>query len=161
MSIRKALTLAGLALALAALSPAAALSAKQKKTYTVDGTMKIAIIEHSATANHFAGRYTGKPEGPFAVLGVAGITNTPTGLVTESRSTLYGKKGTQRFKATDVVEFQPDGSIKLTGTYKVTGGSGKYRGATGRGTFNGALPPGSTLDVGTVVTFDVDGKIRY
>ncbi len=60
-----------------------------------------------------------------------------------------------------MVEFQPDGSITLNGTFEVLGGSGKYKGATGGGTFNGALPPGSTLTVGTVVTFDLDGKIRY
>ena len=65
------------------------------------------------------------------------------------------------FKATDVVEFQPDGSIRLTGTFEVLGGSGKYKGATGGGTFNGTLPPGSSVTVGTVVTFDVDGTIRY
>ena len=59
-----------------------------------------------------------------------------------------------------MVEFQPDGSISLNGTFEVLGGSGKYEGATGGGAFNGALPPGTSLDVGTVVTFDVDGKAR-
>ena len=95
------------------------------------------------------------------MLGVATLSNTPTGLITESQPTLYFKKGTVRVKATDVVEFQPDGSISLTGTSEALGGTGKYKGATGNSTFNGALPPGSTLTVGTVVTFDLDGKIRY
>ena len=74
---------------------------------------------------------------------------------------VYAKKGTVNLKTTDVVEFQPDGSITLTGTAKATGGTGRYKGATGSSTFNGTLPPGSSVTVGTVVTFDVDGKIRY
>jgi hypothetical protein len=39
--------------------------------------------------------------------------------------------------------------------------SGKYKGAKGGGTFNGALPPGSTPAVGTVITFHLDGRARY
>jgi hypothetical protein len=88
-----------------------------------------------------SGRFTGKPGGTAAVLGVAAITNTPTGVITESTPTLYAKKGTQTLKTADVVEFQPDGSITLTGTYEVTGGSGRYKGATGSGTFNVIRPP--------------------
>ncbi len=60
-----------------------------------------------------------------------------------------------------MVEFQPDHSIRLNGTFEVLGGSGKYKGATGGGTFNAALPPGSSIKVGLVVTFEVDGKVRY
>jgi hypothetical protein len=136
-------------------------SGSKEKTRTVDGTMEIAIIDQSEGVNDFAGRFTGKPGGGSAVLGEAAITNTPSGLITESQSGLYNKKGTLRMEATDVVEFQPDGSITLTGTFDVLGGSRKYKGATGGGTFNGTLPPGSSLTVGTVVIFDVDGTIRY
>lgn len=147
--------------ACAALAVPQGASAQQKKTRAVDATMKIAIFEQSEGANHFAGRITGKPLGTAAVLGVATVTNTPTGLITESQPTLYYKRGTLRIKATDVVEFQPDGSITFTGTSEILGGTGRYRGATGRGTFNGALPPGSSVTVGTVVTFHLGGTIRY
>lgn len=135
--------------------------ASKERTRTVDATMKVAIIEQTEGANHFAGSITGKPGGTAAVLGVAAVTNTPTGVITESRPTLYYKRGTLRMKATDVVAGQPDGSISLDGTYEVLGGTGRYKGATGSGTFNGTLPPGSGLRVGTVVTFDVDGEVRY
>ena len=94
------------------------------KPHTVDATMKVAIIEQTEGANHFAGSITGKPLGTAAVLGVAAVTNTPTGVITESRPTLY-KRGTPRMKATDVVTVQPDGSISLDGAYEVLGGSGK------------------------------------
>ena len=147
-------------IAFAALAATPVASAK-KKTRTVDATMKVAIIEQTEGANHFAGSITGKPGGMAAVLGVATLTNTPTGLITESQPTLYYKKGTLRLKAVDVVNVQPDGSLSLNGTYEILGGSGRYKGATGSGTFNGTLPPGSSLRVGTVVTFDVDGTLRY
>ena len=81
-----------LALAVAALSPAPVASASTEKTHTVDATMKIAIIESSKSANHFVGRFTGKPGGTAAVLGVASITSTPTGLVTKSQPTLYERR---------------------------------------------------------------------
>jgi hypothetical protein len=161
MFIRKAAMLAGLALALVALSPASALSAQQEKTRTVEGTMKIAIFESSESANQIAGRFQGKPLGTAAVLGEVALTNTATGLVTEGRPVLYTEKGTVNLKVRDVVEFQPDGSISLNGTFEVVGGSGTYKGATGGGTFNASLPARSSVTVGTVVTFDVDGKIRY
>ena len=74
---------------------------------------------------------------------------------------IYAKKGTVNLETRNVVEIQPDGSITLNGTAKATGGTGKYKGATGNSTFNGTLPSGRDLTVGTVVTFDVDGKVRY
>ena len=160
MSVRmKLLTLVAV-IACAALAAPQVAGAK-KKTHTVDGTLTLAIIESSETVNEFAGRITGKPFGTAGTVGDVTVTNTPAGLITEGRPVVYAKKGTVNLKTTDVVEFQPDGSITLTGTAKATGGTGRYKGATGSSTFNGTLPPGSSVTVGTVVTFDVDGKIRY
>ncbi len=148
-------------IAFAALAAPQVASAK-KKTHTVDATMTLAIIGQSETGYEFVARLTGKPFGTAAAVGETVLTNTPTGLITVARPvTVYAKKGTFKLASEDVVEFQPDGSISLNGTFELLGGSGKYKGATGGGTFNGALPPGSTLAVGTVVTFDLDGKARY
>jgi len=133
----------------------------KKKTHTVDATMTLAIIEQPAGINEFAARLTGKPFGTAAAVGAVAQTNTPTGLITDGRPVVYAKNGTVNLHTTDVVEFQPDHSIRLNGTFEVLGGSGKYKGATGGGTFNAALPPGSSLTVGLVVRFDVDGKVRY
>jgi hypothetical protein len=133
----------------------------KKKTHTVDATMTLAIIEQPAGINEFAARLIGKPFGTSAAVGAVAQTNTPTGLITDGRPVVYAKKGTVNLHTTDVVEFQPDHSIRLNGTFEVLGGSGKYKGATGGGTFNAALPPGSSIKVGLVVTFDVDGKVRY
>ena len=160
MSVRmKFLTLVAVIACAAFAAPQVA--GAKKKTHTVDATLTLAIIESSESTNEFAGRMTGKPFGTAGVVGDVAVINTPEGLITEGRPVIYAKKGTVNLKTTDVVEFQPDGSITLTGTAKATGGTGRYKGATGTSTFNGTLPPGSSVTVGTVVTFDVDGKIRY
>ena len=164
---RPAVSIGATFLALVAVIAFAALAAPQvasakKKTHTVDATLTLAIIESSPTVNDFAGRFTGKPFGTAGLVGEVALTTTPTGLITEGRPVIYAKKGTVNLETRNVVEFQPDGSITLNGTAKATGGTGKYKGATGTSTFNGTLPPGSGgLTVGTVVTFDVDGKARY
>jgi hypothetical protein len=134
---------------------------EKKKTHTVDATMTLAIIEQPVGINQFAARLTGKPFGTAAAVGEVAQTITPTGLITEGRPVVYAKKGTVNLHTTDVVEFQPDHSIRLNGTFEVLGGTGKYKGATGGGTFNAALPAGSSIKLGLVVTFDVDGKVRY
>jgi hypothetical protein len=136
-------------------------SAKKKKAHTVDATMTLAIIGQPDGINEFAARLTGKPFGTAAAIGGQTQTSTPTGLITEGQPVVYAKKGTLNLESRDVVEFQSDGSIHLNGTFEILGGSGKYKGATGGGTFNGTLPPGSMLTVGLVVTFDLDGKVRY
>ena len=147
-------------IAFAALAATPVASAK-KKTHTVDATMTLAITEQSVGINEFAARLTGKPFGTAEAVGEVALTNTPTGLITEGRPVVYGTKGTVNLETRNVVDIQPDGSITLNGTAKATGGTGKYKGAKGTSTFNGTLPPGSGLTVGTVVTFDVDGKARY
>jgi hypothetical protein len=148
--------------AIAAPQGASAKPSTKRKAHTVDATMRLAIIGQSETGYEFVARLTGKPLGTAAAVGETVLTNTPTGLITVGKPVVvYGKKGTLNLETEDVVEFQPDGSISLNGTFDFLGGGGKYKGATGGGTFNGALPPGSTLEVGTVVTFDVDGKVRY
>lgn len=155
-------------IACAALAAPQVTSAKQKthtsakkKTHTVDATMTLAIIEQPPGINVIAARLTGKPFGTAAAVGEVAQTVTPTGLITEGQSVVYGKKGTVTLHTRDVVEFQSDGSIRLNGTFDVLGGNGNYKGATGSGTFNAALPAGSSIKLGLVVTFDVDGKVRY
>jgi hypothetical protein len=132
-----------------------------KKTRTVDATVKLAIIESSGNVNQLAGRFTGRPLGTAAVLGKRTLTNTPTGLTVEGPSRLYGKKGTVKLYSTEEVQLQPDGSILFEGSFDVVGGTRKYKRARGGGTLNGSAPPGSTGGVGTVITAEVDGKIRY
>jgi hypothetical protein len=127
-------------------------TAAKKKSHTIAGTAKVAILESSGNRNIAAGRFTGKPAGTAAVLS----KNTITGSTIKGSVVLYAKTGTVNVKTTNKTQAQTDGSVKLPGTFKVTGGTGRYKGATGSGTFNGTLPKG-----GTVFTFKVAGKVRY
>jgi hypothetical protein len=152
MSIRMKLLalLAVLACAVVA-GPQLATGAKTT-THTINGTLRIAVLQSSASGNLVAGRFTGQPAGFPAMLGRSTITGTTAAV----QGRLYGIAGTVKFETTETLQPQPDGSINFTGSGKITGGTGRYAGASGRATFNGTLPPG-----GNVITLKVRGKIRY
>ena len=145
-----------LALALVlALVPAAAAEAGQakKKTRTIDATLLVARIgDNGPSGSMFAGRGTGAPFGVSALL----AKNTVSGSTSTGKAVVYNRKGTIRVNIENQIQPQPDGTILLPGTFEITGGTGRYRGARGSGDFNGTWPAGSE-----VLTFEVDGKVRY
>jgi len=148
------LTLFALAAVLACVAVAApplATAAKGKR-HTIKGTAKVAILESTGNRTVAAGRFTGKPAGTSALLS----KETISGSTVKGRVVFYGTKGTVSARTTNQTQAQQDGSVKLPGTFKITGGTGRYKGASGSGSFDGTLPKG-----GTVFTFQVDGKIRY
>jgi hypothetical protein len=58
------------------------------------------------------------------------------------------------------VQPQPDGSLKLSGQYQVTGGTGRFSGATGSGTLTGSFMP----DVATGINhgfYEASGTLQY
>ena len=66
----------------------------------------------------------------------------------KGKETDFFAAGTMRntFTGTDTV--QPDGSQVVAAEGRFTGGTARYRGVSGRYTFNGTVAPGSTLLVG-------------
>ena len=56
---------------------------------------------------------------------------------------IYAKKGTVNLKTRNVVEFQPDGSLTLNGTFEVPGGSGKYTEDTAAARSTARFHPGA------------------
>jgi hypothetical protein len=144
--------LLALALALALVVVPAATGAT-KKTRNLDATIHMAMIgENGPNGSKFAGELAGKPTGKAALL----FQNTVTGSTSNGKGVLYTKRGTIRATATNELQPQPDGSVKLPGTFKITGGTGRYKGASGSGTFDGVLPAN-----GTVFEVTLKGKIRY
>jgi hypothetical protein len=124
-----------------------------KKTRSLEATVHMAMIgPNGDSGSKFAGEFAGKPIGKAALL----FRNTVTGSTSNGKGVLYTKRGTIRATATNELQPQPDGSVKFPGTFKITGGTGRYRDATGSGTFDGVLPANSTV---FEVTFK--GKIRY
>jgi hypothetical protein len=146
------LLVAALALSLIAV-PAATGGQPAKKTRTLEGTLRLAMIgPNGQSGSKFAGEFAGRPIGRSAVL----FQNTIAGTTSTGKAVIYTKSGTIRVNATNQLQPQPDGSVNTPGTFKVTGGTGRYKGASGSGTFEGGVPANSTIFVLTV-----QGKLRY
>jgi hypothetical protein len=146
------LVVAALALSLA-IVPAATGGQPAKKTRNLTGTLTMAMIgPNGQSGSKFAGEFAGRPIGRSAVL----FRNTISGSTSTGKAVIYTKSGTIRANATNQLQPQPDGSVNTPGTYKITGGTGRYRGASGTGTFEGGVPAN-----GTVFTLTLKGKIRY
>lgn len=142
-----------LALALALVVVPAAVGAPKKKTRNVNATVQMAMVgPNGQNGSRFAGELTGKPFGVSAIL----FRNTITGSTSKGKAVVYTKNGTVKANATNELQPQPDGSVLVPGTFKITGGTGRYKGASGGGSFTGVLPAGSTV---FEITFK--GKIRY
>jgi hypothetical protein len=149
MRVRILLALA-LVLALVVAAPAATGATKKKRT--LQGTIHMAVIGPNGTGSKFAGEFAGKPLGRAALL----FQNTVANNTSTGKAVIYTKKGTIRANATNQLQPQPDGSVNVPGSFKITGGTGRYKGATGSGSFDGVLPANSEI-----FEITVKGKIRY
>jgi len=152
MRTRILVVVVALALSLVA-APAATGGQPAKKTRSLQGTLTMAMIgPNGQSGSKFAGEFAGRPLGKAAVL----FQNTIEGSTSTGKAVIYTKRGTIRANATNQLQPQPDGSVQTPGTFKITGGTGRYRGASGSGTFEGGVPANSTIFVLTL-----KGKIRY
>lgn len=135
--IHKPVLVAVAALALAAPAPGIAFAAKgpaPKKTRTLRLDLKT-----QSTGTTYTGTITGS-EGKGTA---SGVSKPPTAT---HRFTF--KKGSLRLTSTS----KKTDDTHTTGTFKITGGTGKYKGATGKGTLTGDI---------TAKTIRFVGKIRY
>jgi hypothetical protein len=134
-------------------APTATGGAPKKKTRTLEGTIHMAVIgDNGQTGSKFAGDFVGRPLRRSALL----FQNTISGTTSTGKGVIYTKSGSVRFNSTNEIQPQPDGSLLVPGTFKITGGTGRYKGASGRGTLEGGLPAG-----GNVYELTVNGRIRY
>jgi hypothetical protein len=140
-----------LALALAlAVVPAA--TAQAAKTRNLTASLKMAMIGQTSSGAVFAGELLGTPLRRSGMV----LRNAVAGSTSNGKAVVYAKRGTVRANVVNQIEPQPDGSVNLPGRYRITGGTGRYRGATGSGTFDARLPADSTIYEATIT-----GKIRY
>jgi hypothetical protein len=136
-----------------ALVPALASAAPAKKTRALTGNLQMAVIgQNGDTGSVYAGELNGRPIPRAAVI----VRNKVEGSTSTGAAIVYAKRGTIRARIVNEIQPQPDGSVSFPGTFKITGGTRAYRGATGSGSFGGTLPAGSTI-----YSFELDGKIRY
>jgi hypothetical protein len=141
------------ALPLSLLLVPVAVGQSQENTRPLRATIHMSIIgQNGERGSRFAGELVGRPLGTAALL----FRNTISGSTSQGKAVLYTKRGTIRATATNELQPQPDGSVNLPGSFRITGGTGRYKGASGRGTFDGVLPANSS-----VFEVKVKGKIRY
>jgi hypothetical protein len=84
------------------------------------------------------------------------VNTYPTPGKFKSRGVSFGPRGSISAKFTGTGTLNADGSTTISGSGKITGGTGVYKGATGSLSFTGTSPKGST-----VVTQHITGKVRY
>jgi hypothetical protein len=87
----------------------------------------------------------GTVTGTFGRGAVVARSTIPGGVVTpgmtiSGRTMLWYVAGTLASKGTITLTAQPDGSTSYTGSGDITGGTGKFAGATGNGTVTGTSP---------------------
>ena len=58
---------------------------------------------------------------------------------------IYFDGGTLKITGTGAATPHPDGTFDTSGQTKITGGTGRYRGATGDGTFTGSIAPNGVI----------------
>jgi hypothetical protein len=146
----------GTAVVLAVTAVAAAnvaTAAAAAKNHKIDARATLATYAMTANTSKDAGPVVGKPIGR----GVVDQTTVFNGLAFTSKGTVYGKTGTWRYKASGSATLQPDGSATFTGSAKITGGTGTYRGSTGQFDISGS----AASVTATVSNFHATGKIKY
>lgn len=141
---------------LVAASVVAAATAQATTRQSLNGTVKLAELSHTGTppingTAVEAGTYKGKA-------GNGAITGTTSYAAPKFTAKLrtYNLKGTIVTTSTGAGQLNPDGSVSFSGTGKVVGGTGRYRGATGSFTFSGSQPKDSS-----VATFTIKGSYKY
>jgi hypothetical protein len=146
MSNRFLVVLATL-VALAAAAIAQAASTKPSK-HTISDPVQL----RSLTASSQLIVYTGTVKDKTFGAGVAETRATPGSAgVLNYTGTAFFKAGTISAKGTIKPTSNPDGSTTYTGTFKVTGGTGALKGATGKGTLvASATSADPTLSTGTL-----------
>ena len=155
--------LTGVLVSLVALVASGTAQAK-KVTHKYSSTLQTTSL---ATANGYplpggtatlVGPLKTKPLGSGALIDRIEITGQPAPNVFAftGKETDFLPAGTMRNTFSGTSTVQPDGSQVVEATGRFTGGTARYRGLSGRYTFDGTVAPGSTLLVG-----HSHGRIAY
>jgi hypothetical protein len=157
LTIRKPIGLIALLVVLGASAIAPTLaSAKGKTSHKYTSSVQTAPL---TTDNGYpapggtallVGTVNAKPLGSGALIDRVTVTGQPAPnvLAFEGKETDLFAAGTLKNTFSGTATIQPDGSQVVAIEGRVTGGTARYRGASGRYTFSGTVAAGSTLLVG-------------
>jgi hypothetical protein len=123
-------------------------TASAAKNHSVNITATLALVQ-AAPTRVAAGPLTG-----FGHDGLLITRSVITGTTFAGTLRAYNTAGSATARFTLVLTVAPDGSATFTGTATVTGGTGRYQGATGRLTIDGSA-------MGAVTTFHARGTLKY
>jgi hypothetical protein len=142
-----------LALALVVVLVPAVAIGQTTTSHPINANIRLAVIDDNPPSGSvYAGEVKGKPFGTAATV----LRNQVVGTTSTGKAVIYAKRGTIRANVINEIQVQPDGTAKLPGTFKITGGTRLYKGATGKGRFDA-----SSAMPGGVIVVHVTGKIRY
>jgi hypothetical protein len=132
-SRRRLLPVLSVALAAAVLAPAAT----ARSRHTVSVILRDTIVQRTLSAeglvNTTAGAFTGRPFGAGAIVQRVRPTPSPEGGErTRSTFTIFTKRGSLSGTGRSTRTPQPDGTVSVTASRRITGGTGAYKSATGR-----------------------------
>jgi hypothetical protein len=153
MTKRGTCLLAGLALAVAAAVPAT--GATVPKKHSLSGTAQVVTISSQGTPPNTTSTGAGIVKGSIGSGAIVGTT-TFSGTNFTNKFRVFLLHGTFKGTLSGTFTVNPDGSVSSTGTAKITGGTGVYKGATGKLTFTGTTPANSNVS-----TFQVKGSATY
>ena len=126
-------------------------TASAAKNHSVNITATLALVQAAPT------RVTAGPLTGFGHDGLLITRGVITGTTFKGTLRAYNTAGSANARFTLVLTVAPDGSgATFTGTATVTGGTGRYQGATGRLTIDGSSPA-----MGAVATFHARGTLKY
>ena len=123
-------------------------TAVTKVTAEVPGTFPVLatiITEGSGTSTH---------QGKITVDGEVTLTWTPSGILIEGTGTSIGANGDAIYTSLSALSTAEPGNLE--GTFEITGGTGRFAGATGSGTVVGTLN-----EAGDAQTAVYEGTIDY
>ena len=102
------------------------------------------------------GKFCGKTQHGAARLTSTYTSTSPTSSSFTGKVTSFGPRGSLKGTATGSGSINSDGSVSFSGSGKIRGGTGAYKGARGSFTFTGSIPPGSDI-----ATQHITGRVRY
>lgn len=148
--LRRCALLLATSLTLAAALPTSAVAAS---THHISFTLTDAIVAHGSGTGTSAGVFSGRPFGNGAVVQRIAVTSiTGSTATTKATFTIFTTKGTLKGTGRSTRTTQPDGTVSISASRTITGGTGAYQGARGRVTVTGTTRNGITTShwVGTV-----------
>lgn len=151
-----------LAAVVAAIGPASVADAKTRQYSSHIVSSPISTVDGYPGVGgsaYVAGSLESKPFGSGALIDHVTITSQPfeRNLLTFAGTEVaFFGQGTVRSVLDGYSVIEDDGSQRVVADGRITGGTQRFRGATGRYEFKGTIPPGSTE-----LTGGSTGRIRY